>query len=417
MPYAIIDPDGNLRDLVPDVDAAVQSAAQYSPFVQVENGPQVHSGLGDAGLGALNLRQAEHALKMCGVKPMALPTDSIMSLGEAHRRLLPFFPTQRFVKARGGVEVNTWEPVLAYDTPQKMSERILGQNYKTAKTDLGIEVSTSVMGLSLLPAQSLAGKPGFERFAKVNACVGASAACIASCLVYSGHNTMDPYNAIVKAARYKALVHEPVAFMRMLSENIARHGRSRKAEPYIRLNVFSDLPWELICPDLFAAHSDIRFYDYTKVVNRDLSRTPNYDLTYSFSGSNKAQVAHELNRGLRVAVVFIPPYRIPNEGRERGAGLPDQLDTDEVFGTNFGEPLEVLDGDVSDVRPREPGRVIVGLRWKIPMGRQAEAFAQAQEAAFAVPVEDMGNGVLIAATSARNEPISDFDADEFEEAA
>jgi hypothetical protein len=186
--------------------------------------------------------------------------------------------------------------------------------------------------------------------------------------------------------------------------------------------VFSDLPWELICPELFAHHAGIRFYDYTKVVNRDLNQIPNYDLTYSFSGENKAQVAYELGRNRRIAVVFVPPYRIPSEGRARGEGLPEQIDADELFGTRFGEPLEVVDGDVSDVRPREPGHgrdpgdmpVIVGLRWKIPMGRQAEAFAQAQEAAFAVPVEDY-NGTLIASTSARNEPITDADDDESEE--
>jgi hypothetical protein len=416
MPYAIIDSDGTVQGLAPDVDAAVQAASQYSSIVQVENGPQV-TGLGD--LGALNLNQPAHALKMCGIKPLSLPTDSTMTLGQAWELLFPFFPKTRFVQSKkiDGKRVFYDKPIVvpvgAYGSPEKMSDGLLGQNYKTAKKDIGIEVATDVQGLSLLPAQSLKGKPGFERFAKINACVGASAACISSCLVYSGHNMIDPYNSIVKAARFQAFAHQPVAFMRMLSENIARHGRKRVAEPYVRLNVFSDLPWELICPDLFAHHASVRFYDYTKVVNRV---TPaNYDLTFSFSGENKAQVAYELGRERRIAVVFIPPYRVPAEGRARGEGLPEMLDTDELFGTQFGEPLEVVDGDVSDVRPRDPGRTIVGLRWKIPMGRQAEAFAQAQEAAFAVPVEDF-DGILIAATSARNEPIADHDAeDEAEE--
>ncbi|MGH7176889.1 MAG: GP88 family protein, partial [Tepidisphaeraceae bacterium] len=316
---------------------------------------------------------------------------------------------------REGVEVNEWIPVTNYQTPKGMVASLLGKNYKTAKKDLAFEENTSVKGLSLLPAKSLgrreidgrviAAEQGFE---KVNACVGASAACIASCLVYSGHNTIDPYNAIVKAARFRALRHQPQAFLRVLSESIKRHTRIRDAVPYVRLNVFSDLPWELICPEIFTKNPDTRFYDYTKVVNRSLDLTPNYDLTFSFSGENKAQVAFELNRGRRVAVVFIPPYRAHAEGRKRGEGLPDQIDTDELFGTQFGEPLEVVDGDVSDVRPRDPGRVIVGLRWKVPMGRQEKAFAQAQEAAFAVPVEDYG-GVLIAATSARQEPIVDDD--------
>ena len=245
-------------------------------------------------------------------------------------------------------------------------------------------------------------QPGFER---INACVGASPACIASCLVYSGHNTIDPYNAVVKAARLQALVREPVAFLRMLAENIRRHARQRSSEPYVRLNVFSDIPWELFCSELFDAFSLLNFYDYTKVENRQ--PPPNYDLTFSFSGINQPQVAHELSRGRRIAVVFIPPQRIPAEQRSRGEGMPQRLDVGELFGSHLGE-LSVIDGDVSDVRPRDPAPSIVGLRWKIPMGRQTAAFAQAQEAAFAVPVIEH-KGRLIATQSARNEPIEDPD--------
>jgi len=402
MPYAVIDPDGNVRDLVPEFDDAVEVAGQIAPFVTVENGPSdgIPPGLGD--LGAVNMRRPEHALKMSGLSKTSLPSDHTMSLGEAHKRLLPFFPTRRFVKRREGRLVNAWVPVTSYDTPQKMSERLLGQNYKTAKKDLSYEINTDVQGLSLLPARSLKTQRGFE---KINACVGASPACIASCLVYSGHNTIDPYNAVVKAARMKALIREPVAFLRMLGENIARHSKIREAAPYVRLNVFSDLPWELFCPDLFDAFALLSFYDYTKVENR--SPPGNYDLTFSFSGINQPQVAHELSRGRRIAVVFVPPKRVPAEGRARGEGLPSYVDVGELFGSNLGN-LPVIDGDVSDVRPRDPAPSIVGLRWKIPMGRQEAAFAQAQEAAFAVPVLEY-NGALIASQSARQEPIYDHD--------
>jgi hypothetical protein len=432
VPYVVIDPDGNVRDLVPDVHAAVQAASQFSPLVQVENGPQ-RTGLGDLSDRRLDLAHPKKALARCGVKPMSLPT---MSLDEAWKELVPYFPTTKLVRGKGkGKQRIFYEqpievPITAYSTPSKMARHLLGKNYKTAKEDLDFEVNTTVKGLSLLPSRSLAGKAGYERFANVDACVGASAACIAGCLVYSGHNDIDPYNSYVKAQRYKALVEKPQAFMRMLSENIAIHGRSRTAEPYVRLNVFSDLPWELICPELFAHHGGVNFYDYTKVANRDLSGTPNYDLTFSFSGENKAGVAHELSRGRRIAVVFIPTVIVPAKERERGEGLPESLDTDGLFGTNFGHPLEVRDGDVSDVRPRDPGRArgehgdvpsIIGLRWKVPMGKQEEAIAKARasgfaieappEPAYVVPVEEYGD-LLIAATSARNEPIHDGDEDD-----
>ena len=428
-----------MRDLVDDLDDAVQNAAQYSPLVQVENSPQLAQlGAGDLADRKLDLSHPAKALARCGVKPMALPT---MSLDEAHALLVRYFPTTKLVR---GTRINGERvffdkpkriPITAYATPHGMATHLLGKNYKTAKEDEAFETPATVKGLSLLPSKSLMGKPGFERFANINACVGASAACIAGCLVYSGHNDIDPYNAQVKAQRYKALVEQPVAFMRMLSENIAIHGRSRSAEPYVRLNVFSDLPWELICPELFQQHSAIQFYDYTKVVNRDIAAIPNYDLTFSFSGDNKAGVAYELGRNRRIACVFIPTVVKAAKERERGEGLPAKLDVGRVFGMGHNQLLDVVDGDVSDVRPREPGAgraagdtpVIVGLRWKVPMGKQEIAFAQARASgfaieglgnprheplpAYAIPCEEH-NGILIAAASARNEPIVDQDEDE-----
>jgi hypothetical protein len=420
MPYAVIDPDGNVRYLVDSVQQAVQAASQFSSHVLVENGPVPDAQLGGS-LGALSLDRPKIALAASGLKRMPLPTEQHMSLEEAHAKLQRFFPTSKTVighKVKGRrvfFREPKQMPITAYATPRGMVNNILGQNYKTAKvdeeSDAAHEALADVQGLSILPSTSYreaAGSPAR------NACVGASPACIASCLVYSGHNTIDEYNVLVKAARAKALVQEQKAFLRILHEAVGKHAKFRNAVPYVRLNVFSDLPWELICPELFEAHPKLSFYDYTKVENRE---TPaNYDLTYSFSGVNHAQVAHELTRGRRIAVVFIPTSRIPAKGRKRGAGLPKELDVSMFGGSGM---VPVLDGDVSDVRPRDPGGVIVGLRWKVPMGRQKEAFAQAQEASFAVPVQEY-NGLLIAASSARQEPIEDADdsdVDELDEVA
>lgn len=411
MLYAVIDPDGFVRNLVDNVNQAVQAASHYAPFVHVESGPVSRAGLSGLGdLGALYLERPVNALRMSGIEPFSMPT---MSIEEAHATLLPYFPTHKLVRGqkingkRVFFEIPKQVQITGYSTPTKMADNLLGQNYKTAKEDESFETRADVQGLSLLPSLSYgeaAQTPGAR-----NACVGASEACIKSCLVYSGHNTIDPYNVQIKAARTRALVQQPRAFVRMLAEAISRHQRVRKAQPYVRLNVFSDLPWELICPDLFEQFKNMSFYDYTKVENRN---TPsNYDLTFSFSGVNHAQVGYELSRGRRIAVVFIPPERIPSKGRARGAGLPSHLDAAMFGGSGM---IPVIDGDVSDVRPRDPGQVIVGLRWKIPMGRQEEAFAQARQSAFAVPVERVGDA-LIAATSARMEPLVDAD-DELDDA-
>ncbi|MGH7176819.1 MAG: hypothetical protein ACREJC_05505, partial [Tepidisphaeraceae bacterium] len=86
MPYAVIDPDGNVRDLVPDVDTAVQVASQFSSIVQVENGPAPQLGLGGE-LGALNMNQPAHALRMSGLEsksPFRIPDDNVITLEQAH---------------------------------------------------------------------------------------------------------------------------------------------------------------------------------------------------------------------------------------------------------------------------------------------------------------------------------------------
>lgn len=415
--YVVIDSEGTVQDLVPNVRAAVEVGSEFGDEVVVEHNNEPESaGSGLSGLGdgnALDLTQS--ALRRSGLARYApIPLDMNMSLEDAWAELYDYFPKERFVHERDGVVIDQIVPVRAYDSPEKMSRRLLGQNYKTAKKDLQHEQNTNVQGLSILPAfnMHMAGYKG------VNTCVGASAACRKSCLVYSGHNEIDPYNKQVKFARNRALLEKPHAFMRMLAENIARHSRRRTAIPFVRLNVFSDLPWELICPDLFHAFPDTPFYDYSKVPGRDPSRhgIDNYDLTFSYSGTNAEAVAKELGYGRRIAVVFVPPYAIPAKERAEGQGLPATLNTTDFFNSTRGEVV-VRDGDVSDVRPyddlwaRAHGvdpAIIVGLRWKIPMGRQKKALAEAKKLAFAVEVVEH-NGILIAPVSARQEPIKDPD--------
>lgn len=399
MQYAIIDPAGYVRDVVDgDVSDAVNAASQFAPLVQVEQAPgagELADSDGELGRMSFDQRPAL-AFSRSGLPQISYAEAMTMSLAEAHQKMLPFFPTSRTRKSGEVVQVNT------YGTPISMADALLGQNYKTAKVDADASPA-DVQGLSLVPQRYIHDlRPGSVPH-HVNLCVGASKACVQSCLVYSGHNTIDPYNLVVKIARMQSLLGEPHAFVRLLAESIARFQKSAKRaryEPYVRLNVFSDVPWELVCPELFAAFGDLQFYDYTKVEGRN---TPhNYDLTFSFSGVNQEQVNYEIGRGRRIAVVFIPPERIVAEGRPRGAGLPQQF---------LGLP--VIDGDVSDVRPRDPAPSVVGLRWKIPMGRNTAAKAFAQATAFAVPVTVV-DGQLLAATSARQEPIDDADDREFD---
>jgi hypothetical protein len=79
----------------------------------------------------------------------------------------------------------------------------------------------------------------------------------------------------------------------------------------VRLNVYSDLPWESICPDLFEL--DVQFYDYTKRDRRYAQFLrgdfpERYDLTFSRSERNDELCLDFLGRGGRIAVVTRDEY-------------------------------------------------------------------------------------------------------------
>ena len=93
----------------------------------------------------------------------------------------------------------------------------------------------------------------------------------------------------------------------------------------------------MIC-DIFP---DVQFYDYTKVYSYldNVSKYPNYDITYSYNGYNDVTCKKALERGFRIAVVF--------------EKLPKMFN---------GYP--VINGDNSDYRPTDGKNVVVGLKVK-----------------------------------------------------
>ncbi len=363
------------------------------------------------GLGSSRVRRApEEALRavyaamgLKGSEPIvSMQQVQELSSEEAHRRLVPLFPKLKVTKAGKA------SAIKAYNTPASMAENLIGQNYKTAKgtpeeiIDLIREDSAqiygeafsnaSVKGLSILPHTTSYTDPnvaeirdemmnkiyGVERVLpiRLQSCTKATPECAKSCLVFSGNNLADDYNTVKKYSLLQSLITEPVAFCRMLVDAIQMH-RDRcirnKTMPLVRLNVFSDLPWELMFPDLFE-HFDhdnfVQFYDYTKVPGRITPR--NYDLTFSFAGAERSadDMEHEINRQRRrVAVVFarvgqravmVEPgqrqkFEVPLKPPPGSQGIPSRI---------WG--LDVIDGDVSDMRPFDPSPSVVALRWKIP---------------------------------------------------
>lgn len=195
---------------------------------------------------------------------------------------------------------------------------------------------------------------------------------------------------------FSQLVREqPEAFaVNLFDRCVAAFGAAeqQKLHRFIRLNVLSDLPWELLMPGMIEGVCDVArgwprgkahmmdrglaFYDYTKIPYR--AGVPGYyDLTLSFAGSRGTFPAlFDVLEGSpdsapRTAVVFVKreeklvrhargpaPYR---------ASPGKRLKSDELWHawTFLGE--NVWNGDRSDVRPLDPHEVkIVGLTYKPP---------------------------------------------------
>src|SRR5690606_7460905 len=137
-----------------------------------------------------------------------------------------------------------------------------------------------------------------------NVCPFASPGCSAVCLNYAGRGQMsNVQQARIEKTRF--WFSDKDGFLELLETDLSRvnqqavrHGK-RAA---VRLNVFSDIPWERFL-DL-QSYSNIQFYDYTKIYKR-LGRTPkHYYLTFSLSETNEKEGQKALEQGFNVAVPF-----------------------------------------------------------------------------------------------------------------
>lgn len=357
-------------------------AREASDTVMVDPG----AGMGHVRENPEPTKTALHAFKMSGLPEIRLRDVNDMSLEEAYERVSPFFRKLRWFSKSIKEKKARWHTGAESQqvaSPKALAEGLLTENYKIQKRIAGMD-KTVVMGLSLMPhsllQQVVASDKEFAEYKGdvaaltlprgATLCAGSNAQCRAACLVYAGHNWMVFYNAKLKAAKTLALLSESVAFMRMLLEACRAVERSRAAHHFIRLNVLSDIPWELVAPWIFE-EVGVDFYDYTKVPGRE---TPgNYDLTFSFSGTNEAASRRELARNTRVAVVFLGMRERGGEWQAiRGAGkrLKAAVPLPKTF---WGAP--VVDGDESDLRSLDPGGVIVGLRFKTPFGQVVDPAA------------------------------------------
>lgn len=253
------------------------------------------------------------SLETLGVRPF--PGRPLLSQEQAHKLLLPYFPA------------------AACRTFAGMARTLLGGNVKLDKAG---PVPYLVAGLSLAPHTT----------SSYNTCAYSTPACRDSCLgTHSGHNAITDGALVAKQRRTQALVMQPAAFLVLLDAAITKHVERCKRKgmrPAVRLNVYSDIEWELFAPWLFSRYANVQFYDYTKIPGRVVPG--NYHLTYSECGRD-SHTAIERELGRNVAFVY-------------ATSMPE---------TMFGLP--VVNGDESDLRFADPVGCAVALKFKRAKGK------------------------------------------------
>ena len=190
----------------------------------------------------------------------------------------------------------------------------------------------------------------------VNLCPNAkNANCHEACLVSSGRMVMQKQ---ARLNRTKLYLTNQAEYFRQLSIEISKfikRAERKGLTPLVRLNGTSDIRWENVgyvfegvyYRNIMEQFSDLQFYDYTKIPNREKSVNgiqdfpKNYDLTFSYSGVETYTKFNEraFNEGKRIAVVFDKVENIPLTFHGR----------------------KVVSGDDTDIRHLDPENVVVSL--------------------------------------------------------
>lgn len=254
-------------------------------------------------------------------------------------------------------------------------DNILSVNPKTEKSLKNGDPQTYILHLA---PHNLSG---------VNVCPGAGN-CKRICLHSAGNPVYMEAKQAARIRRTLAYAHNPEAFLRLLVCSILDKIKKSNGEPIaVRLNGTSDIAWENVnfnvspefatfcrvkygrqllvgCQNIFELFNSLnvncRWYDYTKI-RRDWARCAylGYHLTFSFDGwdnsSNLKLCREAIANGVNIAAAF---------NIKRGQALPSALES----GGLVDFSLPIVDGDLTDYRPADPAGVIVGLRYKLPVG-------------------------------------------------
>lgn len=214
-----------------------------------------------------------------------------------------------------------------------------------------------------------------------NTCPKATEGCKAACLNTAGRGGMfkrgETTNTIQQARirKTKAFYENRQEFMVQLVKDIElaiKQSARLDLTPVFRLNGTSDLSWEkyevvrrgITYSNIFAAFSEVQFYDYTKVLGRKVTNIPNYHLTFSAADGNDRDVLNAMKQGYNVAMVF---------GIKKTSAMPEF----HVFSSpGYSAVAPVFNGDDSDLRFLDPRGVIVGLYAKGKAKKDTSGFVK-----------------------------------------
>lgn len=224
------------------------------------------------------------------------------------------------------------------------------------KLDKSVLWGWKTVGLNLSPANEAADVLG----TKLPSMCAMSGACAAGCLAKTGMNVF-PQSVKARADRTKQWVRNPTTFVStVLAELDTALSKATRSGMFfaMRPNLLSDQ--RKLAIQLAKARPDVQFYDYTKLPMTLATMPDNYHLTYSVSERTTPAVLWQmLEAEVNPAIVFDTP---------RDAPLPSHY-------TVLGRTMPVIDGDLHDMRFKDPVGVVVGLRWKGSKARLADALA------------------------------------------
>ena len=189
-------------------------------------------------------------------------------------------------------------------------------------------------------------------------CAKRTVGCTDACLNLAGRGGMfkkgETTNAIQQARirKTKFFFENRAEFMKQLVKDIElaiKQSAKKNLIPVFRLNGTSDLAWEKyevirngkLYRNIFAAFSEVQFYDYTKILGRKVKDIANYHLTFSAADGNDDDVMSAMTQDMNVAVVF---------GIKKNSPMPEMWNG-----------MSVFNGDDSDLRFLDPKGVVVGL--------------------------------------------------------